>query len=69
MYDKRTFFKDACLAIKRSYIIKSNGKINRDGDTDWKDWLDGATKLIAQETPMQRVSFVPDIEGFLSSSE
>lgn len=50
-------------------FLKSNGKIDRDGDTDWKDWLDGATKLIAQETPSQRVNFVPDVEGFLSSVE
>lgn len=50
-------------------FLKSNGKIDRDGDTDWKDWLDGTAKLIAQETPMQKVNFVPDVEGFLSSVE
>ncbi len=55
------------LKYKIKYL-KSNGKINRDGDTDWKDWLDGATKLIAQETPMQKVNFVPDVEGFLSGT-
>lgn len=48
---------------------KANGKIDRDGDTDWKDWLDGAAKLIGQETTGQRINFVPDIEGFLSSVE
>ncbi len=63
-YDLYVYF----LKYKIKYL-KSNGKINRDGDTDWKDWLDGATKLIAQETPMQRVNFVPDVEGFLSAVE
>lgn len=48
---------------------KANGKIDRDGDSDWKDWLSGLTNLIAQEFPAQRVSFVPDIEGFLSATE
>jgi hypothetical protein len=56
------------LKYKIKYL-KSNGKIDRDGDTDWKDWLDGATKLISQEVPGQTVSFVPDIEGFLSATE
>lgn len=50
-------------------FLKSNGKINRDGDTDWKDWQDGSARLIAQETPSQRVNFVPDVEGFLSAVE
>ncbi len=56
------------LKYKIKYL-KANGKINRDGDTDWKDWLDGATKLIAQEVPGQTVSFIPDVEGFLSATE
>lgn len=56
------------LKYKIKYL-KSNGKIDRDGDTDWKDWLDGAAKLIAQETPGQRINFIPDIEGFLSAAE
>lgn len=48
---------------------KSNGKIDRDGDPDWKDWLNGLGNLIGQEFPAQRISFVPDVEGFLSASE
>lgn len=48
---------------------KANGKIDRDGDPDYKDWITGLSNLIAQEFPAQRVSFVPDIEGFLSSTE
>jgi len=49
--------------------LKANGKINRDGDTDWKDWEEGVAKLIAQEFPGQKVNFVPDVEGFLSAVE
>lgn len=48
---------------------KANGKIDRDGDTDFKDWLTGLGSLIGQETPGQRISFIPDIEGFLSATE
>lgn len=48
---------------------KANGKIDRDGDSDYKDWQTGLINLIAQEFPGQRVSFVPDIEGFLSATE
>lgn len=48
---------------------KANGKIDRDGDTDYKDWLSGLSNLIGQETPSQRIRFVPDIEGFLSATE
>ena len=48
---------------------KANGKIDRDGDTDYKDWLTGLGNLIGQEFPGQRISFVPDIEGFLSATE
>lgn len=46
---------------------KANGKIDRDSDSDYKDWLSGITTLINQEVPGQMVNFVPDIEGFLSS--
>lgn len=49
--------------------LKANGKIDRDGDTDYKDWLTGLGDLISQETPNQWVNFVPDIEGFLSAAE
>lgn len=48
---------------------KANGKIDRDEDTDWKDWVEGVVKLIGQETPSQRINFIPDIEGFLSATE
>lgn len=48
---------------------KSNGKLDRDGDTDWKDWEMGLANLIGQEVPGQRVNFIPDIEGFLSATE
>ena len=49
--------------------LKANGKIDRDGDTDYKDWMDAVQKLISQEVPGQRMNFIPDIEGFLSSTE
>lgn len=45
---------------------KANGKIARDNDSDYKDFLDGSTRIIAQETPGQVINFIPDIEGFLS---
>lgn len=48
---------------------KSNGKIDRDGDPDYKDWQTGLANLIGQEFPAQRVNFTPDIEGFLSATE
>ncbi len=46
---------------------KANGKIDRDSDTDYKDWISGLSELISQEVPGQKVDFIPDIEGFLSS--
>lgn len=49
--------------------LKSNGKIDRDGDCDYKDFVTGLSVLVAQETPGQRINFVPDIEGFLSATE
>ncbi len=49
--------------------LKSNGKIDRDSDTDFKDWQNGLGALIGQESPGQRINFIPDIEGFLSSVE
>lgn len=72
--DSQTFdepFYDLYVSYLKYKIkyLKSNGKIDRDGDTDWKDWLDGATKLIAQETTGQRINFIPDVEGFLSATE
>ncbi len=49
--------------------LKANGKIDRDGDTDFKDFMTGLGNLISQETPSQRINFVPDVEGFLSATE
>ncbi|MES2216677.1 MAG: hypothetical protein V4481_05290 [Patescibacteria group bacterium] len=48
---------------------KANGKINRDTDTDYKDWMEGVAKVIAQETNGQQISMIPDIEGFLSAMQ
>ncbi len=49
--------------------LKANGKIDKDKDTDYKEWMSGITTLIGQETPGQRLNFVPDVEGFLSATE
>lgn len=48
---------------------KANGKIDRMTDPDFQDWLEGVQRVFAQEFPGQRISFVPDIEGFLSATE
>lgn len=48
---------------------KANGKIDRDGDTDYKDFVTGLSALIGQETTGQRVNYVPDVEGYLSATE
>lgn len=56
------------LKYKIKYV-KSNGKIDRDGDTDYKDWITGISNLVGQETPGQVVNFVPDVDGFLSATE
>jgi hypothetical protein len=48
---------------------KANGKIDRDSNSDYKDWMEGVGKVIAQETNGQKVHFIPDIEGFLSSTQ
>ena len=56
------------LKYKIKYL-KANGKIDRDGDTDYKDWQTGLANLISQQTPGQRINFIPDIEGFLSATE
>lgn len=48
---------------------KANGKINRDSDPDYKDWVEGSAKVIAQEVGGQRVHLIPDIEGFLSATQ
>lgn len=49
--------------------LKSNGKIDRDGDTDFKDFVTGLSNLVGQEVGGQKLYFVPDIEGFLSATE
>lgn len=41
---------------------KANGKIDRDTDSDWKDWLSGLATLISQEFPAQPVNFVPNYD-------
>lgn len=48
---------------------KANGKIDRDSDSDYRDWVAGLAELIGQEVPGQKLDFVPDIEGFLSAVE
>jgi len=58
----------AFLKFKIKYK-KSNGKLDRDGDPDWKDWVEGVARVIGQEFPDQRLNFIPDVEGFLSSTE
>lgn len=45
---------------------KANGKIDRDSDSDYKDWISGLAELIGQETGGQWVNFVPDVNGFLN---
>ena len=56
------------LKWKISYK-KANGKIDRDSNSDYKDFMEGVGKVIAQETIGQKVSLIPDIEGFLSSCQ
>lgn len=53
----------------RIKYLKANGKIDRDSDTDWKDWQNGIATLLGQEVGGQKVDFVPDVEGFLSAVE
>lgn len=48
---------------------KANGKIDRDSDPDYRDWMEGVSKVIGQETNGQRVHMVPDVEGFLSATQ
>lgn len=52
------------LKFKIKYL-KANGKIDRDSDVDWKDWVAGLVTLISQEFPGQYVNFVPDVNGSL----
>lgn len=48
---------------------KANGKLDRNSDPDYQDFIQGVGTLVAQETPGQRINFIPDIEGFLSATE
>jgi hypothetical protein len=53
----------------RIKYAKSNGKIDRDSDPDFRDWNDGISRIIAQETTGQRIWMIPDVEGFLSATQ
>jgi len=46
---------------------KSNGKIDKDSDPDYKEWNEGISRVIAQEVISQRIHMIPDVEGFLSA--
>lgn len=48
---------------------KANGKIDRDADPDWKDWINGIATLIAQEFPAQSIQFIPDVHGWAGEGE
>ena len=48
---------------------KANGKIDRDSDPDYRDWMEGVQKVIGQETNGQRIWMIPDVEGFLSATQ
>ena len=72
--DDQTFdepFYDQYLYFLKWKIksLKANGKLDRDSDPDYKDFVTGMADLISQEFPAQRLNFIPDIEGFLSSTE
>ena len=58
----------AFLRFKIKYK-KANGKIDRDSDPDYKEFMEGMGKVISQETLGQVINFVPDVEGFLSSTQ
>jgi hypothetical protein len=53
----------------RIKYAKSNGKIDRDGDTDWKDWLTGLDNLVSQQVTGQIINYIPDVDGFMSATE
>ena len=46
---------------------KSNGAIERDSDSDYKDWLNGKERVIAQEVGDQKIFLYPDIDGMEES--
>lgn len=72
--DDQTFDEDfydlyvAWLKYKIKYA-KANGKIDRDGDTDYKDWVTGLEDLVGQQVTGQVMNYVPDISGLLSMTE
>lgn len=47
--------------------LKANGKLDRNSNPDYQDWISGLGNLIGQQVSGQMINFVPDIEGFLSS--
>lgn len=53
------------LKYKIKYL-KANGAIDKDTDSDYKDFLLGLNQLITQEMTGQRVQFYPNVDGFLS---
>src|SRR3990167_1503511 len=44
----------------RIKYLKANGKIKKDGDTDWKEWEDGKESVIVQELGNQDIYLIPD---------
>lgn len=56
------------LKYKIKYL-KANGKIDKTKDPDYLEWSEGVLRVIGQETNGQRINFIPDVDGFLSSSE
>jgi hypothetical protein len=72
--DSQTFdepFYDEYVAFLRYKIKykKANGKIDKNSDPDYIEWMEGVMKVIAQETISQKINFVPDVEGFLSATQ
>ena len=72
--DSQTFdepFYDLYVSYLKWKIkyLKANGKIDKDTDTDYKEWNEGIGRIIAQEVGGQKINFVPDVEGFLSATQ
>jgi len=72
--DSQTFdedFYDMYISFLKWKIAykKANGKIDKDSNSDWKDWQVGMAMVIAQQTISQKINFVPDVEGFLSATQ
>ncbi len=47
--------------------LKANGKLDRDSDPDYKDWISGLGTLVGQEVGGQRIQFIPDVDGYLGA--